>query len=229
MPDNNIFAVYKPIGPSSHQFIQHIKFKLRVNKIGHAGTLDPLAEGVLVVGINEGTKQLTNLLVKDKEYQAIIELGQISATDDAEGLYPVGEILPIRVNLGQINEALTKLTGVIQQTPPQYSAIKIKGQPAYQRTRAGEQLKLKPRPVVVNKIELLDFKTPLLTLRLVTGSGVYIRALARDLGLSLGTRAYLKSLVRTRVGSYTLDNCYPVADLSPLLNKPFINGTLHCR
>ncbi len=198
-----IFAVWKPKGPTSHDIVNEVRRVTGERRVGHAGTLDPLAEGVLVVAVGrEATKKLASVVKKEKEYIAAIEFGKTSDTDDAAGnIKEVG--LPKEVPLPKIESILKKFTGEILQTPPAYSAVKVAGRPAHRRVRGGERVELKPRKVVVREIEVLKYDWPRLTIRVVTGPGVYIRALARDLGRALGTGGYLKELTRTRVGQFT--------------------------
>jgi len=181
-----------------------LKKKYPGKKIGHGGTLDPLAEGVLVVGIGrEGTRQLHTVLKgTNKTYIATIELGKTSETDDAEG--PITQMIqPYDIpSLEDIQSVLSTFEGSILQIPPQYSAVKIDGVPAYKRARRGEQFTLKPKQVTINSIRLLKYEFPVISFKVVSGSGVYIRSLARDIGVKLKTGAYVTSLVRTAVGSY---------------------------
>jgi len=215
-----IFAVYKPKGITSHDVINIIRRKTGIKKVGHAGTLDPLAEGVLVVAIGrEFTKQLDKIVKSEKEYIAEIFLGQTSTTDDMEGVLrpiriPQGKQAQdkketlnnkIRPNLTEVEKTLKQFIGKIMQTPPQYSAIKVKGTPAYKSARQGRTLALGARLVEIKEIEILYYKYPILKLKIICGKGVYIRSLARDLGEELKTGAYLKNLVRTRVGEFTLE------------------------
>lgn len=198
-------AVYKPKGISSYDVIRQIKRDFPGEKIGHGGTLDPLASGVLVIGIGrEATRQLGIVLKNTtKEYVAQITLGSWSETDDAEG--PIHEGGSARLPTArEIREVLGKFEGEISQIPPVYSAVKIQGKPAYKRTRAGESLILAPKKVFVESIELLSYDYPILTLRIICGSGVYIRSLARDIGEAIGTRAYMSELERVRVGEFSL-------------------------
>ena len=203
-----IFAVYKPRGISSYDVIRKLKMEYpRRTKIGHGGTLDPLAEGVLVVGVGrESTKKLQAVL-KDstKEYIAGIELGRTSETDDAEGPLHITEQLPPEPTKQDIAHVLQSFVGKIEQTPPKYSAIKIAGMAAYKRARLGEELHLQPKSVYIHALEILDYTYPVLEIRVECGSGVYIRSLARDIGTTLGTGAYLIKLVRTRVGEFTIE------------------------
>jgi tRNA pseudouridine55 synthase len=207
---DQIFGVYKPIGITSHDVVDLLRKKFREQKIGHAGTLDPLACGVLVIGIGKSsTKKLASVVAKEKEYIATVRLGVTSTTDDEEGEKtinlnpPAGGQIP---NPERIQDALREFIGEIMQVPPVYSAVKVKGKEAYKRARKGESVQLAPRRVLVKDIEILKYRWPLLTLRIVTGPGVYIRALARDLGATLGCGAYLSALERTRVGEFTKEH-----------------------
>jgi len=197
-----IIVVIKPKGPTSHDIIDQLRKITGIKKIGHAGTLDPLASGVLVVGIGrEATKKLGEIVQKEKEYVATIRFGEESTTDDAEGekkKFGVAEI----PTLDNIKKIIEKFKGEILQTPPVYSAVKVRGKPAHRRVRKGEQVKLEPRKVLIKKIELIEFNWPDLKLRVVTGPGVYIRSLARDIGTELQVGGYLSDLERVRVGQY---------------------------
>lgn len=204
-----IMAVYKPKGPTSHDIINQLRKITGVRRIGHAGTLDPLARGVLVIGIGaEATKKLHEIVQSEKEYVAVVRLGMTSATDDGEG--PLQKTL---ITNGQypkqkdIEEIISRFMGSIEQTPPVYSALKIQGTPAYARARCGEKVEMKPRAVEIKELEIVSYAPPDLKFRVITGPGVYIRALARDIGNALGTGAYLADLERTRVGNYTKEQC----------------------
>ncbi len=206
-----VFALYKPKGITSAQFLNKIKRILGVTKMGHAGTLDPLASGILVVGVGrEGTKQLHAIVQHEKEYVATIRLGMRSTTDDEEGEKEVLETQNIP-EINDIRKALKECTGTIMQIPPAYSALKIKGERAYALARAGKAPEMKPREVVISHIELLKYEWPYLSVRVVTGPGVYIRALARDIGEALGTGGYLADLERTRVGQFTLSSIHAIS------------------
>ncbi|MGC9603451.1 MAG: tRNA pseudouridine(55) synthase TruB [Minisyncoccia bacterium] len=197
-----IFAIYKPKGPTSNDVVQDIKRITGGEKVGHAGTLDPLAEGVLVVGIGrEATKRLGIEVKKEKEYLARIKLGETSTTDDEEGgKTAVSAEKPVH---SAIESAVKKFLGKIKQIPPIYSAVKIQGEESYKFARKGAKPLLLERDAEVKDIEILGYEWPFLDLRIVTGPGVYVRALARDIGKELGTGAYLAGLKRTRVGDFT--------------------------
>lgn len=201
-----IFAVWKPKGPSSYDIIRELKRRVTEKKIGHAGTLDPRASGILVIAVGrDATKRIAEEVSKEKEYLASVRLGAESSTDDAEGLKRVthGAKHP---KMSAVREGLKKFEGNIMQVPPVYSALKIQGKAAYARTRAGEQIKMEARPVFVKKIEFISYRWPYLKLRVVTGPGVYIRSLARDIGKELGVGGYLAGLERSRIGEFTKKN-----------------------
>ncbi|MFA5124297.1 MAG: tRNA pseudouridine(55) synthase TruB [Patescibacteria group bacterium] len=209
----NIIAINKPKGPTSFDIVAQVRRRTGVKKVGHAGTLDPLASGVLVVAIGrEATKKISEEVAKEKEYVADIRLGVISTTDDEEGAKSiVSEYKPERE---EILEAIKGFIGEIQQVPPQFSAIKISGRPAYKTARQGGKLELVARPVLIKSIELIEYKYPDLKIRVVTGPGVYIRSLARDLGQMLGCGAYMSDLVRIRVGEYQLEDAIKAEEIT---------------
>jgi tRNA pseudouridine55 synthase len=204
---DNIFAVYKPKGISSFAMVALVRRTLGIKKVGHAGTLDPLAKGILVIGAGrDGTKQLATQVAKEKEYVAEIKLGEISTTDDAEGEKTVFNNTAIP-NFEDVEKVVKKFIGEIMQVPPVFSAIKMAGKRAYKLARAGEEVEMKPRPALIKEIELLEYSYPIIKIRVVTGPGVYIRALARDIGKELGVGAYMSELERIRVGEFKINNC----------------------
>ena len=215
---NNIFAVYKPVGPSSNQMLSRIKKVLNIKKVGHAGTLDPLAQGILVVAVGRAyTKQLPEIVKKEKGYIAKIRLGQTSTTDDEEGEKKIIiENEPKNINLNTINNILNDFKGIIEQIPPIFSAIKMNGQAAYKLARKGTDIKMRAREAEIKDIELLDYNWPYLTIRAVTGPGVYIRSLARDIGERLKTGGHLNELERTRVGQYSKEKALSLKDIASL-------------
>lgn len=208
-----IFAVYKPIGITSHDVVNIIRKKTGVKRVGHGGTLDPLAEGVLVIAVGrENTKLLDKYVKGDKEYMATLKLGFVSETDDSQG--PISEfdtnIIPTQE---EIKDLVKDFQGEIMQTPPLYSSIKIKGKPAHRRIRKGQEVKLEPRKVFIKEIELISYNYPLVELKIECGTGVYIRSIAKDLGEKLKTGAYLTKLIRTRVGEFKQENALKIEDL----------------
>ena len=205
-----IIAIDKPYRMSSFGALAHIRYVLskflhHKVKIGHAGTLDPLATGVLVLCTGKKTKEIEQLQTHTKEYTATLQLG---ASYDLE--HTVDHTYPTRhITRQLIEETLPQFVGDIQQVPPTYSAVKVNGDRAYALRRAGENVTLKPKSVRIDEIELThyDDETKQLGLRVVCGKGTYIRSLARDLGRALGSGAFLTELRRTRVGDFTVDNC----------------------
>lgn len=199
-----IYNVYKPPGPTSHDMVDKIR-KLSRERVGHAGTLDPFAEGVLVVAVGkEYTKKLGQFLKLDKTYRATIKLGATSDTDDLTGQIMLRPKVKTMTRQ-QITAAIKKFVGEIYQTPPVFSAIKIKGKKAYELARRGLIPELKPRPVKIYSLKILKYRWPFLEIAVKVSSGTYIRSLARDLGQALGIGAYLEKLIRTSVGRYRLE------------------------
>lgn len=212
--DKGIFNIYKPIGVTSHDVVDRIRRLTGEQRVGHAGTLDPLADGVLVIAVGrEFTKTLDTELGKDKEYQADIMLGQTSTTDDEEGeKRPV--IFQTMPTASDVQKILPQFIGQIEQVPPIYSAIHIDGKRAYKIARAGKSLDLKPRSVLIKNMTLASYEWPYAVLDVICGSGVYIRSLARDIGVALGCGGYIHKLRRTRVGEHRIENAQcPYHDL----------------
>lgn len=209
---DGIFAVNKPMGITSHDVVNIVRKKTGVKRVGHGGTLDPLAQGVLVIAVGrENTKHLDEFVKGEKEYIAEIKLGQISTTDDEEG-EKKDVNLKIIPEISEIEKIIKLFVGEILQTPPIYSSVKISGKPAHRRVRAGQDVKLEPRKVRINSIEILDYSYPILRLKVTTGPGVYIRALSRDIGNELKTGGYMTSLIRTKVGNFTIENSVKLED-----------------
>lgn len=205
-----IIGVWKPKGPTSHDIVDRVRRKARERIVGHAGTLDPLAEGVLVIAVGkEFTKKLQTEVQKEKEYIGEIKLGEESETDDAQGLKTKIEFEK-EPTLEDVSNKIKKFIGEIDQTPPIYSAIKLKGKPLYEYAREGKLPEIKSRKVFIKDIKILKYEFPILKLQITTGPGVYIRSLAKNLGNELKTGGYLYSLIRTRVGEFTEKNCLKI-------------------
>tara|TARA_B100000242_G_scaffold106008_1_gene73342 strand:+ start:1737 stop:2585 length:849 start_codon:yes stop_codon:yes gene_type:complete len=201
---DGILLVNKCQGPSSNQTLQIVKKNLGIKKAGHFGTLDPLASGLLVIGVNKGTK-LSNLFLNDnKSYEVSIKFGESTTTDDAEGEVIVTS--KKKFTKSDVVNTLRSFLGAQKQVPPIYSAIKIKGTPSYKHARAGREIQLAPRSINIYEIVIRDFSFPLLNLSISCSKGTYIRSLARDIGISLGSCAYLHSLKRTKQGNFKLSN-----------------------
>ncbi len=208
-----IFAIDKPYRISSFGALAHVRYVLSRTlgykvKIGHAGTLDPLATGVLILCTGKATKRIEEFQGQTKEYTATLQLGATTASYDME--HEVNASFPTEhITRELINDTMPQFIGDIEQIPPTYSAVKVNGDRAYELRRAGEEVKLKPKHIHIDEIEVVDFDVEKmqLSLRVVCGKGTYIRALARDLGRALNSGAYLTALRRTRVGDFTIDRC----------------------
>jgi tRNA pseudouridine55 synthase len=212
-PDG-LVIVDKPSGFTSHDVVAKMRGIARTRRVGHAGTLDPMATGVLVLGVEKATKLLGHLALTEKEYLGTIRLGQNTLTDDAEGDI-TSSTDASGVKRDAIDAGIAKLTGAIMQVPSKVSAIKIDGVRSYKRAREGEDFEIPARPVTVSSFAVYDIRdavaedgTPVLDLvvSVVCSSGTYIRALARDLGADLGVGGHLTALRRTRVGPYKIDS-----------------------
>ena len=215
-----LVVVDKPAGLTSHDVVARLRRLAGTRRVGHAGTLDPMATGVLVLGVGHGTKLLHHLVLTDKAYTATIRLGQATSTDDAEGEI-VATASTAAVDETAVRAAIEPLTGDIQQVPSTVSAIKVDGRRAYQRVRAGETVVLDARPVTVHRFDVEALRratTELLDLDVVVecSSGTYVRALARDLGAALGVGGHLTALRRTRVGPFGLDRAATLDELAAL-------------
>lgn len=210
MTMNGLLVVNKPKGITSFDVIRKLRQITGERKIGHTGTLDPMATGVMIMLFGAATKQAGNYSKLGKSYTAEMTLGATSSTGDAEGeLTAVSGNQPTEE---QVKAVLGQFVGSITQTPPIYSAIKINGQEAYKRARRGESVEMPSRQVTINSLELIDYDYPIIKLEADVSSGTYIRTLAEDIGSKLGTGAYLSGLVRTRVGDYSLDDAVTLGD-----------------
>ena len=215
---DGLVVVDKPSGLTSHDVVARVRRLAGTRKVGHAGTLDPMATGVLVVGVNRATRLLGHLTLTEKAYDATVRLGATTITDDAEG-----EVVATADATGVSGEAVAAavagLTGEIQQVPSTVSAIKVDGQRAYKRVRAGEDVDLPARPVTVSRFDVgslhpADGGAVDIDVHVVCSSGTYVRALARDLGAAVGVGGHLTMLRRTRVGPYGLDVAHTLEELA---------------
>ena len=208
-----ILSIDKPYVMSSFGALAHIRYlltkKMRYKvKVGHAGTLDPLATGVLILCTGKKTKEIETLQAHTKEYVATLQLGASTASHDME--HPVDEVFPTeQITRERIEQVLTSFVGDVKQVPPVYSAVCVNGKRAYQLSRKGKDFEIKAKTVHIEEIELLHFDEEMMqmSLRVVCGKGTYIRSLARDIGEALDSAAYLTSLCRTRVGDISLQQC----------------------
>ena len=212
-----LVVVDKPAGMTSHDVVARVRRLAGTRKVGHAGTLDPMATGVLLLGVNRATRLLGHLMLTEKAYDAVVRLGVATTTDDAEG-ETTAETPASHLTDDQVRAAFAAFVGAIEQVPSSVSAIKVDGQRAYARVRAGEQVELKARPVTVHAIDVGqvtrhgDVVDVAVSVR--CSSGTYIRALARDVGAALGVGGHLTSLRRTAVGPFALDDARTLEQLA---------------
>ena len=208
-----LLNLYKPSGLTSRRVVDRVERLVHPDKTGHAGTLDPLACGVLVVGVGPATRLIGYVQQQPKQYRATFLLGFTSPTEDIEGdVSPLaGAPVPDRA---QVLAAAARLQGTIQQRPPAYSALKVAGRRAYALARSGQTVELKPRPITVYRIELIDYSYPQLQLDVECSAGTYIRSLGRDLAESLGSGAVMSALERTAIGPFTAETSLSADRLS---------------
>lgn len=222
--DGEILYVDKPLGWTSFDAVKRVRGALvrrlgiKKIKVGHAGTLDPLATGVMLICTGRATKRIDELQSGVKEYVAECALGATTPSYDLEtdidALFPTDHI-----TCDMVERVLKSFVGVIQQVPPAFSAVKVDGKRAYESARKGRDVELKPKTLVIDEIELLGFSPSIIKIRVVCSKGTYIRALARDIGSALGSGAHLKSLCRTRVGEVCLSDCLSVDQAVELIRS----------
>lgn len=210
--EGEMLLLDKPYGWTSFGLVAQLK-KWTKAKIGHAGTLDPLADGLMICCTGKWTKKLTALIGMDKEYTGIIHLGETTPTYDLESV-PENKKDISSITADQIQQAILSFTGAIQQYPPIHSAIKQGGKPVYELARQGKEVTIQPRNVTIFSFEIEQFHLPDLHFKIHCSSGTYIRSMAHDLGEALGCGAYLKRLTRTAIGEYRLSDAYTVNELS---------------
>ncbi len=229
MTDNNQFdlknaisgvlVVDKPVGLTSHDVVQIIRKGTNIRRAGHTGTLDPRASGVLVILIGPAVRLSEYVSASDKRYQSVIQLGSTTDTYDADG--KVMSTAPVNITETQFEDVLQTFVGEIEQVPPPYSAVKIKGRKAYEMAREGEEIDLSPRMIQVYSLEMLEWAPPEAVIDVYCSSGTYVRSLAHDLGEKLGCGAHLIGLRRTKSGRFTLRDAVPLRKL----REAFENGT----
>jgi tRNA pseudouridine55 synthase len=218
VPLSGLLNVFKPAGWTSRDVVNRVERLVKPAKAGHAGTLDPLATGVLVVCVGSATRLISGVQEREKEYRAVFQLGCRSNTDDN-----TGEIVAVDVTAipsrADIEALLPRFIGDILQTPPQFSAVHVDGQRAYALARQGQAVDIEPRPVHVHRLRILDYQFPRLELLMECGSGTYVRSIGRDLGDLLGCGAIMTDLVRTRIGPFRSDQAIALE----LLNRDNVN------
>ena len=215
--EGEVLFVKKPYQWTSFALVNKVRWKITQTlkhkiKVGHAGTLDPLATGVMILCTGKATKRIEEFQYQTKEYIATLKLGETTPCFDME--LPVDGFFPTEhITRELIEKVIPTYKGEIWQVPPTYSAVKVDGKRAYDYARNGEKIELKPKLLVIDEIEVLHFALPELKIRVVCSKGTYIRALARDIGEALGSGAHLTALERTRIGDVTLENCYELDNL----------------
>lgn len=222
--EGEILYFNKPLRWTSFDLVNKFRYKLsrklkvKKIKVGHAGTLDPLATGVMIICTGRATKRIEEFQYQTKEYVATLKLGETTPSFDLEkevdAVYPTEHI-----SRSMVEEVLTSFVGKIQQVPPVFSACKVDGKRAYDLARKGEEVELKAKTLVIDDIELLNCELPVIKIRVVCSKGTYIRALARDIGVALNSGAHLIALERTRIGDITLDQCMNPEDIDAFLDN----------
>ena len=222
--EGEVLYFNKPLDWTSFDLVHRFRYKLsrKLNvkkiKVGHAGTLDPKATGVLIVCIGKATRRIEEFQYQTKEYVATLKLGETTPSFDLERA--VDHTFPVEhITREKVEKVLTAFTGTIEQVPPDFSACKIDGKRAYKLARKGREISLKAKTLVIDEIELLDYALPVIKIRVVCSKGTYIRALARDIGVALDSGAHLIALERTRIGRVTLDQCMHPDDIDTFLNN----------
>jgi tRNA pseudouridine55 synthase len=216
---SGVLVIDKPIGLTSHDVVQIVRRGTRIRRAGHTGTLDPRASGVLVVLLGPAVRLSEYVSASDKRYQAVLQLGASTDTYDANGT--ITKTAPITVTEDEFDDTLRQFEGEIEQIPPPYSAIKIKGKKAYEMAREGEEVELAPRTINVYSIELLEWAPPEAVIDVYCSSGTYVRSLAHELGEKVGCGAHLAGLRRTKSGRFTLRDAVPLNKL----RQAFDDGT----
>ena len=210
----------KPKGWTSFDVVKKVRGTIRIKKVGHAGTLDPLATGLLIICTGKHTKTINSIQDQEKEYETLFKLGATTPSYDAE--FPEEHIIDAsHITAEQVQEALKHFQGIITQIPPIYSAVKVDGQRAYKAARKGKEIKLRPRQVQVYEFSLLDETLPPahFAARIRCSKGTYIRSLIHDLGQQLGVGAYIRELKRTRIGEYRLEDAWEIEEFVRMVDR----------
>lgn len=211
-PYGEVFLINKPYEWTSFDVVKKVRNALKIKKVGHAGTLDPLATGLLIICAGKKTKSIDTYMAQEKEYTGTFVLGKTTESFDLEK--EVIEVAdPSHITLEEVKEAAAQLTGDIMQVPPMHSAIKVDGKRVYESARKGKEVKMEARPVTVSLFEITRFDNPEVHFKIVCSKGTYIRSLARDLGEILKVGAYMSALTRTRIGEFKLENAAELNNL----------------
>jgi len=211
-PYGEVFLIDKPLEWTSFDVVKKVRNALKIKKVGHAGTLDPLATGLLIVCAGKKTKSIESYMAQEKEYTGTFVIGKTTESFDLEKeVIDVAD--PSGITLEQVKAAAAQLTGDIMQVPPMHSAIKVDGKRVYEAARKGQEVKMEARPVTVSVFEITDYLCPEVKFRIVCSKGTYIRSLARDLGELLGMGAYMSELRRTRIGDFRIEESRALNEL----------------
>ncbi len=209
--EGQVLLVDKPLEWTSHDVVAKVRNTIKIKKVGHAGTLDPLATGLLILCTGKFTKRINEYMAREKEYTGTFTLGAVTPTYDLESEPEHFQAYDF-VTTDLIEETLIQFRGAIMQVPPIHSAIKQKGKPVYLLARKGKDVQLEPRPITISAFEITKLELPVLHFRIVCSTGTYIRSMAHDFGKALGCGAYLSSLCRTRIGEFTLEQAKSMPD-----------------
>lgn len=214
-PFDGVLLVDKPRGPTSHDVVDAIRRKFNIRKVGHCGTLDPNADGLLIIVLGRGTKLSDKLMSADKVYAGTIKLGETTDTYDADGTVVKVSAVPL-LTLEQMNEVAQQFVGDLMQTPPMVSAAKVDGVPLYKLARKGVEVERKPRLVHVYDFQLNSYEEPIATFRIVCTKGTYVRSIVHEFGEKLGCGAHLASLRRLQVGRFSVEDALPLSRIMEL-------------
>jgi tRNA pseudouridine55 synthase len=216
--DGKVLLINKPREWTSFDAVKKVRILTGISKVGHAGTLDPLATGLLIICTGKFTKQINNYMAQEKEYTGSFTLGAVTPTYDLESA--PGDFLPFdHLSVEQIKAATKPFTGAIEQIPPIHSAIKKDGKPAYELARKGQEIVMEPRKVTIYSFEITAIELPHVFFKVVCSTGTYIRSLAYDFGKALGCGAYLSNLCRTRIGDFRLQDAQTIEEFVAQINK----------
>jgi tRNA pseudouridine55 synthase len=215
--EGKLILIDKPVHWTSFDMVSKVRSLLRIRKIGHAGTLDPLATGLLIICSGKFTKKINEYMAEEKEYTGQFTLGAVTATYDLESQPEQFNEYSFVTN-EMIYAATAQFTGAIEQLPPMYSALKIAGEPLYKLARRGEEIELRPRLVTISHFEITHIKLPVVSFRVVCSTGTYIRSLANDFGKTLGCGAYLSGLRRTRIGEFIIESAQTIEQFEESLH-----------
>lgn len=213
-----VLLIDKPLEWTSFDVVRKVRYLTKTKKVGHAGTLDPLATGLLIVCTGKYTKKINEHMAQEKEYTGTITLGASTPTYDLES--EPKDFKPYEhITIEQLKQTAQSFTGAILQTPPIHSAIKKEGKRVYELARAGKEVKLEPRPITISEFEITEVALPVVHFRVVCSTGTYIRSLANDFGEKLRCGGYLSSLCRTRIGNFLLKDAYSIQEVEELVKK----------